>query len=181
MLNTRQRAEEFGVGGTAVYLLKTMKWKHCGTPLKYPTSSGRAWVWWHCRVSSDNYKMAASRCAINIPTEERKSSRRARVQEEHKHDPLEIILDLPFGFPINNIISSLRCCMFIYSKVTSTRPTAVCLLAKHLIFFFVYLYVCVLLYMISKSTCIDPHGTRNGLSTWALPCTAQIHIPYLYI
>jgi len=130
----------------AVYLSKTMKWKHCGTPLKYPTSSARVWVWWHCRVSSDNYKMAASRCAINISTEERKSSRRARVQEEHKHDPLEIILDLLFGFPINNIISSLRCCMFIYSKVTSTRPTAVCLLAKDLIFFCIFVRVCFVIY-----------------------------------
>jgi len=143
MLYNQQRAEEFGVGGSAVCLSKTIKWKHCGTPLKYPTASGRVWVWWHCRVSSHNYKMAASRCAINIQTEERKSSRNARVQEEHKHDPLEIIPDLPFGFPINNIISPLRCCMFIYSKVTSTRPAAVCLLAKDLI---KLLYICTFVF-----------------------------------
>jgi len=29
----RQRAEEFGVGGTDVCLPTTIKWQHCGAPL----------------------------------------------------------------------------------------------------------------------------------------------------
>jgi len=38
-MNTRQRAEEFGVGGTDVCVLPTIKWQHCGVPLH---SDGRA-------------------------------------------------------------------------------------------------------------------------------------------
>jgi len=39
MLKTRQRAEEFGVGGTDVCLPTTIKWQHRGAPLH---SDGRA-------------------------------------------------------------------------------------------------------------------------------------------
>ena len=72
--------------------------KHDGIAVRhaqYPTASGRARGCLHHGVPSHNYKMAASRCAIYISMEERKSSRRARVQEELKHD-------------------LLRCGMFIY-------------------------------------------------------------------
>jgi len=38
-MNTRQRVEEFGVGGTDVRLPTTLKWQHRGAPLH---SDGRA-------------------------------------------------------------------------------------------------------------------------------------------
>jgi len=55
---------------------------------QYLTASGRVRGWWHHIVPSHNYKIAASQCALDIPTEEWKSSRKTRVQEELEHDPL---------------------------------------------------------------------------------------------
>ena len=56
--------------------------------------------------------MAASRCAINILTEESKSSRRARVQKELKHDPLRcgMVID-PTRAEESNDLNGATCCV----------------------------------------------------------------------
>ena len=89
---------------------------------QYLTASGRVWGWWHWRVPSYNYKMAASRCAITF---QRKSG---RVQEE-----LNMI-----HYP------RAAACFFLpvcgrKSQVTSSRHIAVCLVAKALM---KLLYIC---------------------------------------
>ena len=96
MLSTRQRAEEFGVGGTDVCLPTTIKWQHRGAPLH---SDGRAEEFKKLNMNTRQRveefgaggadvclpttikwqhrdKMAASRCAITFRWKS------GRVQEE---------------------------------------------------------------------------------------------------
>ena len=57
--------------------------------------------------------MAASRCAINILTEELKSSRRARVQKELKYDPLRcgMVIDPTRAEESNDLNVIATCCV----------------------------------------------------------------------
>jgi len=114
---------------------------------QYPTASRRGRGWWHHGVPSHSYKMAASQCAVNILTEEQKRSRRARVQEELRNDPL-------------------RCSMFIYLTACGRvkwlhRGPLRCAFSPKTLWNCIYLYVCVFWFMVFKSACVPPHLTRN--------------------
>ena len=135
LLSTRQRAEEFRVGGTDVCLPTTIKWQHRCAPLH---SDGRA-------------------------EEFKKSSTRSTT----------LGLRHVFFLPV---------CGW-KSPVTSSRHIVVCLFAKNFMKLLLYICTCVflihdILEYVYPSACDKKFSVQLDPS---LPCTEQIHIPYLYI
>jgi len=138
---------------------------------QYPTTSGRVRGWWHWRVPSHNYKMAASRCAITF---QRKSG---RVQEELNMNTRQQAEEFGVGgtdaclpttikwqhcgaplhsdgraeeFKKSSTWSNTQGLRHVYlpvcgrkSQVTSSRHIAVCLLAKD---FMKLLHICTCIF-----------------------------------
>jgi len=100
---------------------------------QYPTASGRVQGWWHCGVPSLIYNMAVSRCAMNIPTQERKSSRTDRFQEAwwktktpflqlHSQNVHGTSVDATFSAPSINLESSER---NVFTQLSIVSPRAI--------------------------------------------------------